>query len=114
MTGASSGIGRALCLALAHGERAGSRLVLAVARREEELHLLAKEAAEAGGGLVVPVPADITTDAGCAAVCDAVAAALQKNTPKHASHVVHCAGMLENVGQSCFEITPLDLRCAKP
>jgi len=127
VTGASSGIGRALCIAIAHAkDRAGTqkhsprRVVLAVARREEELQLLAKEVAEAqaGGSEVVPVAADITTQEGCDVVCDAVQRALllwqteaePGGQSFYASHVVHCAGILENVGQSCLEIAPLDLR----
>jgi NAD(P)-dependent dehydrogenase (short-subunit alcohol dehydrogenase family) len=127
VTGASSGIGRALCLAIAHAKgRAGTqpaprRVVLAVARREEELQLLAQQVAEAGdansgGSVVVPVAADITTQQGCDTVCDAVQRALRTEAApeigvqSYASHVVHCAGILENVGQSCLEIAPSDLR----
>lgn len=125
VTGASSGIGRALCLAIVHAKgRAGAqpsqrRVVLAVARRQEELQLLAQEVAEAGDdnsgrSVVVPVAADITTQEGCDAVCDAVQRALRTEAElgeqSYASHVAHCAGILENVGQSCLEIAPLDLR----
>ncbi|NWG46477.1 MAG: SDR family NAD(P)-dependent oxidoreductase [Alphaproteobacteria bacterium] len=58
VTGASSGIGRALTLALV---RKGW-CVAALARREEDLAALAREAA--GPGRVMPVPADITDRAG--------------------------------------------------
>lgn len=55
ITGASSGIGRALALALA----AEGAIVAASARRAEELHALAREA-EPLPGSIVPYPVDVT------------------------------------------------------
>lgn len=55
ITGASSGIGRALALALA----AEGATVTASARREEELHAVAREA-EPLPGSIVPYPVDVT------------------------------------------------------
>jgi short-subunit dehydrogenase len=57
VTGASSGLGRAIAHRLAVEERAR---VIAVARRKDRLTALADEVAEAGG-VVVPLPGDITT-----------------------------------------------------
>jgi short-subunit dehydrogenase len=60
VTGASEGIGRALCLALA-GEKA--RLVLA-ARNETRLEELKKEV-ESKGGQAIVVPTDVTDETAC-------------------------------------------------
>ena len=60
VTGASEGIGRALCLALA-GEKA--KLVLA-ARNETRLEELKKEV-ESKGGKAIVVPTDVTDEAAC-------------------------------------------------
>jgi NAD(P)-dependent dehydrogenase (short-subunit alcohol dehydrogenase family) len=60
VTGASSGIGRALCLELA---RQRSRLVLA-ARDEARLTALAREC-EAAGAETLVVPTDVTSEAAC-------------------------------------------------
>jgi uncharacterized protein len=59
VTGASSGLGREFALALA--ER--GHPVLAVARREERLLVLAEEVA-ASGGQLEPLIADLSTTAG--------------------------------------------------
>jgi short-subunit dehydrogenase len=65
LTGASSGIGRALALAIA---KRGAKLGL-LARREDELNLLAAEITAAGGSAVA-LPADVSN-------ADAVAASAQ-------------------------------------
>ena len=67
ITGASSGIGRALALRLARG----GHPVAASARREDEL---ARLAAEASG--IAPFPLDVTDHAAVAATFDAIEAAL--------------------------------------
>ncbi|MGI9421106.1 MAG: SDR family NAD(P)-dependent oxidoreductase [Geminicoccaceae bacterium] len=67
ITGASSGIGRALALNLAsRGDR-----VAASARGEAELRSLAEEAATAAGG-IHPYPLDITDAESCAVTVDRV------------------------------------------
>jgi short-subunit dehydrogenase len=63
VTGASSGIGQAFARALV---RRGWR-VLAVARRQDRLEALAREAAE-HGGMIVPLVADLATAEGIALV----------------------------------------------
>jgi short-subunit dehydrogenase len=65
LTGASSGIGRALALAIA---KRGGKLGL-IARREDELNTLAAEIT-AAGGTAIALPADVTN-------AEAVAAAAQ-------------------------------------
>ncbi len=60
VTGASEGIGRALCLALADQK---ARLVLA-ARNESRLEVLKKEV-ESKGGQAVVVPTDVTDEGAC-------------------------------------------------
>ena len=71
VTGASSGIGRAVAVAL--GAR-GCRVAL-VARRREALEAVAEAVREAGGE-GIPVPADLTTDGGCAAAVEGAVEAL--------------------------------------
>ncbi len=71
VTGASSGIGRALALELA----ASGVRVAATARRADELGALAAEA-QTRGGEIVPFPADVTDAAAISAVGEAIAAAL--------------------------------------
>ena len=71
VTGASSGIGRAVAVAL--GAR-GCRVAL-VARRRDALEAVAGEV-EAAGGEGIPVPADLETDAGCAAAVETAVEAL--------------------------------------
>jgi len=71
ITGASSGIGRALALRLA---RAGAT-VAASARRADALEDLAKEAA-AEGGRVAAYPVDVADHAAMARTCAAIEAAL--------------------------------------
>jgi short-subunit dehydrogenase len=82
VTGASAGIGRATSIAFA---RCGSHLVLA-ARRGELLEELAREI-ERRGGRALPVPADITSDAGVAAV-----------TERTLSHHGRCDVLVNNAG----------------
>lgn len=75
ITGASSGIGRALALHLARD----GRTVLASARSAAGLDALADEAARQGlAGAVVPVPLDVTDEA---AVAAAVAAMEDRHGP---------------------------------
>lgn len=69
VTGASSGIGRAVALELA----ASGVKVAATARRVEELAALAAEAA-ARGGVIVPHPGDVTDAEAMTAVAAAIAA----------------------------------------
>lgn len=66
VTGGGTGIGRATALALAEQ---GAKTVYAVGRRPEPL-----EKTAAGHGAIVPVTADLRTDAGAAAVEEAVRA----------------------------------------
>ena len=82
VTGASSGIGRALALELA---ASGAR-VAATARRADELEALAADA-QARGGEIVPFPADVTD----AAACDASLLLVQSqvDTPLDADLVSH-------------------------
>jgi benzil reductase ((S)-benzoin forming) len=72
VTGASSGVGKALALALAfRGQQ-----VLIVGRRAHLLEEVVKTARALGAsGSVVAVPADLTTESGRTTVADAVAAA---------------------------------------
>lgn len=70
VTGASEGIGRALCLALAPQR---PRLVLA-ARNEERLESLKAEV-EAQGAQALVVPTDVTDEAACKALIDRAIAA---------------------------------------
>ncbi|HZT52251.1 MAG TPA: SDR family NAD(P)-dependent oxidoreductase [Stellaceae bacterium] len=73
ITGASSGIGRALALALA----ARGAAVAASARRAGELEALAAEAARAGGpGRIAPFPVDVADTDAMAAAGAAIEAAL--------------------------------------
>ncbi|HBG30240.1 SDR family NAD(P)-dependent oxidoreductase [Candidatus Macondimonas diazotrophica] len=84
VTGGSSGIGRALCAALAQRGFA----VLAVARRASALQSLV----EAFPGVIQAVVADVATPEGR----DAVAAALGPDQPLR--FLVHNAGTLEPIG----------------
>lgn len=68
ITGASSGIGAAL----AHRYAARGHRVIVVARREERLRAL-QQAIEAEGGSVRAITADLSTEAECRRVIDAVA-----------------------------------------
>ncbi|MEO1459659.1 MAG: SDR family NAD(P)-dependent oxidoreductase [Pseudomonadota bacterium] len=72
VTGASGGIGRALCLSLA----ARGWTVHATARRIEALEVLAAEAlaANPAGGRIVPQPGDVTDPDGMARIAAAVMA----------------------------------------
>lgn len=97
MTGASSGIGRALVQAYA----AQGACVFAIARREAGLRRIAEEAAP---GRVEPVPADLVSEAGRRAVVTAV---------EHAGGVldvtVHAAGALGPVGaEGALALYPAD------
>ncbi len=65
VTGASEGIGRAFCLALAP---MGARLALA-ARNEERLRELKREVEEKGGEAIV-VPTDVTDESACRALVE--------------------------------------------
>ena len=67
VTGASSGIGLAFARELA---RRGYR-VLAVARRQDRLEALAREAAEQGGS-IVPLVADLQTGEGLGLVVERI------------------------------------------
>jgi len=60
VTGASEGIGRALCLLLAERK---AKIVIA-ARNEERLNELKREI-EAAGGRALPVPTDVTDENAC-------------------------------------------------
>lgn len=71
VTGASSGIGRAVALELARGGVA----VAATARREDELAALAAEAA-ASGGRIVPFAGDVSDADAMARIAAEIAAAL--------------------------------------
>lgn len=84
VTGAGSGIGRAVALTLA---RCGMHLLL-VGRREETLRAVAQEA----GAHATALAADLTTEAGLAAVVSAV--------PSKLHVLVHCAGMYLRGGVS--------------
>ena len=93
VTGASSGIGRGVTLALAgRGER-----VLAVARRVEVLHELESDS----GGLIQAVPADVATSGGRQSVVDAVAGIPVRS-------LTHAAGSLVQLG-SWINLRPEDL-----
>jgi short-subunit dehydrogenase len=70
VTGASEGIGRAFCLALAPQQ---PRLVLA-ARNRDRLESLAEECLRLGAEALV-VPTDVTEEASCRALIDATVAA---------------------------------------
>jgi NADP-dependent 3-hydroxy acid dehydrogenase YdfG len=80
VTGAGSGIGRALAVALAHR---GCRLLL-VGRREGALHMVAKELPAAATVIV----ADLATEAGIQAVAEAC--------PDHLDVLVHSAGLFHH------------------
>lgn len=69
VTGASSGIGRALALQLG----AAGATVLVTARRAEELDLVVKEIEDAGG-TAYSLPADLSTEDGVNALADRVLA----------------------------------------
>ena len=69
ITGASSGIGAALARAYA---KRGARVVL-IARREERLRQLA-ELVEQEGGSALVLPADLSSEAECQRIVDALAA----------------------------------------
>ncbi|HSJ25593.1 MAG TPA: SDR family oxidoreductase [Longimicrobiales bacterium] len=86
VTGASSGIGRAVAAALARADAD----VLLVARSPEGLHAVATDLAGAGGVLKV-CPADVATEEGVARVVDAAGGP--------ADIVVHAAG--------AFDLAPL-------
>lgn len=82
ITGAGSGIGRALALRLAHDGEA----VIAVGRREQPLSTLADT-----NSLIEPCPADVSTPAGQAAIEAALG-------DRAIGYLVHNAGVLEPVG----------------
>ncbi|GAB5377226.1 MAG: short-chain dehydrogenase/reductase [Acuticoccus sp.] len=82
VTGASKGIGRAIAMRLAAG---GCRVAL-VARSAEGLAQAAAAIEDAGGAAAI-VPADLATEAGCAAAADGALAALPA-----VDILVNCAG----------------------
>lgn len=86
VTGASSGIGFATCLALI--ER-GIR-VLGVARRADKLAFLKK----LNPNMINTLSADVSTKEGRKAILNA----LSNEQPRTLSYVVHCAGVLTPVG----------------
>ena len=91
VTGGSSGIGRSLCIAYAE---AGA-LVWAVARREQAL---AETVAAASPGRVIPVAADLLTEAGRRSVATAI-----DHAGDSLDVAVHAAGELGPVGVSLAE-----------
>ena len=99
VTGGSSGIGRALCAALAQRGFA----VLAVARRASALQSLV----EAFPGVIQAVVADVATPEGR----DAVAAALGPDQPLR--FLVHNAGTLEPIGPLTDPRAKFDRACAR-
>jgi NAD(P)-dependent dehydrogenase (short-subunit alcohol dehydrogenase family) len=98
VTGASSGIGRALSIAYA---AAGAR-VWAVARSEQGL---ADTADTAPPGRVIPIAADLLTDAGRRTVATAV-----DHADRSLDVVVHAAGLLGPVGVPLVEYPEADWR----
>ncbi|UYM03647.1 SDR family NAD(P)-dependent oxidoreductase [Solicola gregarius] len=99
VTGASSGIGRAVACRLA---TAGAT-VLAVARRGDELSALAAEFADAGGGLVVPVVADVTDPA----TPRRLSAVLEQHSGR-LDGLVNCAGLARFASIDSADLEDLD------
>jgi len=99
VTGASSGIGRAVALGVA---RRGGHVVL-VARSEESLDAAARECKEAGAPSTLVVTADVGDD-------EAVAGCVDRTLEEHGrlDAVVHCAGVVaygrtEEIPQEVFD-----------
>lgn len=84
VTGHSSGIGRAVVEAVPWGEAQ----VLGVSREAGEAHRLPS------GATLEPVPADLSTSVGCAAVVEALGHALEAGSPDRVV-LVHAAATLE-------------------
>lgn len=92
VTGATSGIGRELAKNLA---RQGGK-VLAIGRRAELLSTLQSEYPDA----IIPVSADVSTDAGRAAIAEAVAAGSTQ-----LDFLVHNAAVLGPVGPALIDVS---------
>jgi NADP-dependent 3-hydroxy acid dehydrogenase YdfG len=101
VTGASSGIGRALTIALA---RSGAQVV-AVARSEERLGSLVGEAG--GPGTVFPLVADLADDQGLES---AAAGILVRDN--RLDVLVHCAGTIQLEGLASATASELDRQYA--
>jgi len=67
VTGGGRGLGRAIALGLA---QAGARLVITAARNPSELQAVAEDAARLGARDVIPMTADVATEADCQRVVD--------------------------------------------
>ncbi|MBL7497827.1 SDR family NAD(P)-dependent oxidoreductase [Frankia sp. CNm7] len=102
VTGASSGIGRAVALRLA---RAGAA-VLGTARDRDALETLAKEA-DSAGLAVRYQPADLTVDEDRAKVAEAV-----RDQLGQLSVLVHCAGLYRRGGLAQAPLADLDTQFA--
>jgi 3-oxoacyl-[acyl-carrier protein] reductase len=67
VTGGGRGIGRAMALGLAS---AGANVLITAARNRQEIESVARDAAEAGAATVVPITADVTSEADCRRVVE--------------------------------------------